>query len=335
MSLPRPALQPLQIGPIEVGFPVVQAALSGYSDWPMRQTARRLGAEYTAAEVVLDRFVLDVVRGSKARRLLRADEQRPCAAQLMGSDPGELADAARRLVDQGFNVIDLNFGCPVKKVLGKQRGGYLLGHPQIALEIVGRVRDAVPEAVPVTVKMRRGVDDSQKSLEMFYAIFDGAFSLGAAAITVHGRTVRQRYEGPSCWDFVGQVKRHAGSRTVLGSGDLFTAADCLRMIRTTGVDGVTAARGAIGNPWIFRQARQLAAGKAAPHPSRDEQREVIAEHYRMAEETYGPERCGRVMRKFGIRYARLHPEPEPVREAFIGVKTTADWQAVLERWYRD
>ncbi len=166
----------------------------------------------------------------------------------------------------GFDVIDINFGCPVKKVLGRCRGGYLLGQVDTALEIVARVREAVPAEIPVTVKMRRGLDDTPASRDNFYRIFDGAFQRGVAAITVHGRTVVQRYVGPSRWEFLRELKQHAGSRTVLGSGDLFTPQACLDMIAQTGVDGVTAARGAIGNPWIFAQARALAAGLPLPEP---------------------------------------------------------------------
>ena len=189
--------------------------------------------------------------------------------------------------------------------------------------------------MPLTVKMRRGMDDSPESRERFFAIFDGAFRLGAAAITVHGRTVRQRYEGASSREFLREVKQHAGPRTVLGSGDLFTAQDCLDMLRETGVDGVSVARGAIGNPWIFEQARALAAGVVLPPPSLHQQREVIAEHYRLAEEIYGPSRCCRVMRKFGIKYARLHPQAQQVRDAFVAVSQPSHWRAVLEKWYAE
>jgi len=327
-------LPQLRIGPVEIGFPVVQAALAGYSDWPMRVIARRLGAPYTIAEVMLDRFVVQVATGRKARRYIRLDdEEHPCGAQLMGSQPAELLPAAEKLVRAGFDVIDLNFACPVKKVLGKHRGGFLLGRPQTALEIVARLRDALPAGVPLTVKMRSGLDDTPESRQMFFEIFDGAFRLGAAAITVHGRTVRQRYEGKSSWQFIRQAKQHAGSKTVLGSGDLFTPQACLEMIEQTGVDGVTAARGAIGNPWLFRQARALAAGEPIRPPSLDEQREVIAEHYRLAEEAYGPRRCCRVMRKFGIKYAKLHPQPQAVRDAFVAVANSGEWQEVLNKWY--
>ena len=327
----------LTIGPLAIDFPVTLAPLSGYSDRPMRVICRRLGASYTVCEVLLDRFVIDVTKGRKAARYVRvADEDHPVGVQLMGSSPDEFAAAAVKLVEAGFDVIDLNFGCPVKKVVGKCRGGYLLSRPERALEIVARVRDSVPPGIPVTVKMRRGMDDSAQSRDAFFEIFDGAFNRGVEAITVHGRTVRQRYDGPSSWEFLKQVKRHAAGKTVLGSGDLFTAGACLAMIAQTGVDGVTAARGAIGNPWIFQQARALADGQPfPPPPSLFEQRDVIAEHYRLAEEIYGPKRTCNLMRKFGIKYSRLHPRSEEVRAAFVAAANPTQWSEVLKRWYAE
>jgi tRNA-dihydrouridine synthase B len=329
-------MPPLRLGPVTIDFPVVQAALSGYSDWPMRMIARRLGAPYTLCEVLLDHFVVNVTKGPKADRFLRtSDDEHPCGAQLMGSRDEPFVPAALKLVERGFDVIDINFGCPVKKVLGRHRGGYLLCEPHDALEIVARVRDALPPHIPVTVKMRRGMDDSPGSLDDFYQIFDGAFRLGAVAVTVHGRTVRQRYEGRASWEFLREVKQHAGTRTMLGSGDLFTAQDCLDMMAQTGVDGVTVARGAIGNPWIFREVRALAADlPPPPPPSLAEQREVIAEHFRLAEEAYGPKRAAYRMRKFGIKYAQLHAQHEQVRDAFVASEGRDEWWAVLEKWYR-
>src|SRR5580704_501324 len=174
------SLSPLRIGSVAIGFPVVQAALSGYSDMAMRVIARRLGASYALCEVVLDRLVLQA--GKKTRRYQQiAAEEHPVGGQLMGSDPDEFGPAARQLAQAGFDVIDINFGCPVKKVLGRCRGGFLLSQPQIALEIVARVREAVPPQIPVTVKMRRGLDDSPQSRDNFYTIFDGAFARGVAA----------------------------------------------------------------------------------------------------------------------------------------------------------
>ncbi|MCE9545398.1 MAG: tRNA-dihydrouridine synthase family protein [Planctomycetia bacterium] len=325
----------LNIGPVAIGFPVVQAALSGYSDWAMRVIARRLGASYTLCEVMLDKFILDVTRGPKSRRYMHVtDEEHPVGGQLMGADPERFGPAALKLVEAGFDVVDINFGCPVKKVLGRCRGGFHLSQPEVALEIVQRVRDAVPPQIPVTVKMRRGIDNSVESRDKFFTILDGAFERGVAAITVHGRTVMQRYLGPSRWEFLAEVKRHVGDRTILGSGDLFSAADCLAMIERTGVDGVTVARGAIGNPWIFQQARALAAGlPLPPPPSLHEQADVIRQHYALADELYGPDRCTSLMRKFGIKYARLHPRYLEARDAYIQIRQPGDWQQVLATHY--
>lgn len=327
--------QSLQIGNITLDFPVVQAALSGYSDAPMRIIARRLGAPYTICEVMLDKLVVQFKARQRTRHLLYvADEEHPTGGQLMGADPVDFGPAALRMVAAGFDVIDINFGCPVKKVLGRCRGGFHLSQPEVALEIIDRVRTAVPEHIPVTLKMRRGIDDSAESLDNFFTIFDGAYHRGVTAVTVHGRTVIQRYDGPSRWEFLRELKSFAGSRVVLGSGDLFTAHDCLAMLEYTGVDGVTAARGAIGNPWVFSQARALAAGLPLPDPpSLFEQREVIAEHYRLAEEVYGPDRCLPDMRKFAIKYSQLHPHHESVRADFCSVKEPGSWRKVLTKWY--
>ncbi len=329
------ALPPLQFGSLTIPFPIVQAALSGYSDWPMRTLARRHGADYTLCEVMLDDFLVTLKNRHKTRHFLYiGDDEHPVAGQLMGSEPVQFAAGARRLVEAGFDVIDINFGCPVKKVLGRCRGGFHLSQPDVALEIVRRTREAVPAAIPVTVKMRRGIDDSAESREKFFTILDGAFAAGIAGVTVHGRTVEQRYIGPSRWEFLADVKRHVGPRTVLGSGDLFSAQDCLDMIRQTGVNGVTVARGAIGNPWIFQQARALAAGLPLPAPPTVwEQRDVLREHFSLAAQLYGEERASVVLRKFFVRYAGLHPDWERVRVDLVRVKSREQFEGALGTWY--
>jgi nifR3 family TIM-barrel protein len=323
------------IGQFQLRTPFVQAALSGYSDCPMRVIARRFGASYSLCEVFLDQFILQLKGRDRTRHLLKvSDEEHPVGGQLMGANPEDFGPAALKLMDAGFDVIDINFGCPVKKVLGRCRGGYHLGQPDIALEIVSRVRDALPPHVPVTLKMRRGLDDSSESRDQFFEIFDGAFVRGVAAITVHGRTVQQKYIGPSSWGFLRDVKRHAGERIVLGSGDLFSPQACVDMLAATGVDGVTIARGAIGNPWIFRQAEALWRGESLPlPPTLFEQRDVLREHFALAAEAYGAERCTTPMRKFGVKFAKLHPRHEEVRAAFCLIKTPADWDSVLRTFY--
>ena len=336
-SHPTAELKPLKIGNITLDFPVVQAALSGYSDWPMRVIAKRHGAPYTLCEVMLDKFLVDMKERKRTSHFLHiSEEEHPVAGQLMGAEPEQFSLGAQKLVQAGFDVIDINFGCPVKKVLGRCRGGFHLGQPDVALEIVRRTRDIVPDEIPVTVKMRRGIDDSQESRDKFFAILDGAFDLGVDAITVHGRTVEQRYIGPSRWAFLKELKAHCPNQVILGSGDLFTPQDCLNMIAETGVDGVTVARGAIGNPWIFSQTRALARGEALPDPpSLFEQRDTILEHFGLAEQVYGENRVGPIMRKFGIKYSILHPHHEQVRKDFAKAKNREEWQSVLDRWYAE
>lgn len=328
-------LKPLQIGNVKIGFPIVQAALSGYSDWPMRVIARRLGAPYTICEVMLDEFLVNLKERKRTSHFLHiSDEEHPVGGQLMGAEPEQFSLGAMKLVQAGFDIIDINFGCPVKKVLGRCRGGFHLSQPDVALDIVQRTRDNVPPEIPVTVKMRRGIDDTDESRDNFFQILDGAFAIGVSAITIHGRTVKQRYVGPSKWEFLKEVKQHVGNKTILGSGDLFTAQDCLDMIEETGVDGVTVARGAIGNPWIFGQARALSEGQPLPDPpSLHEQREIMREHYILAESLYGEKRVGQLMRKFGIKYAILHPQHDDVRAGFVRIKTREEWEANLDKYY--
>jgi nifR3 family TIM-barrel protein len=299
----------------------------------MRRIARRHGAPYCLHEVVLDKLV--VQPGKLRKKILNiAEDDHPLGGQLMGARPADFAEAAGAMAAAGFDVIDINFGCPVRKVLGRCRGGFLLSQPPTAIEIIKCVRDAVPPEVPVTLKLRRGMDDSAESERDFFRIFDAGFETGVAAITVHARTVRQRYVGPSDWKFLGRVKRHAGDETVLGSGDLFTAEDIRRMLAETGVDGVTVARGCIGNPWIYREARALLEGQPLPAPPTvAEQGRVIRAHFDLAVAAHGAPRAARIMRKFGIKYAELHPQCVPVRDAFINSATVADWLGVLTRWY--
>ncbi len=328
-------MNPLALGPISLDAPMVQAALSGYSDLPMRRLAREHGCPYCINEVVLDKLVAQ--GGKRMRRMLAIHpDEHPVAGQLMGSEPEQFALAADQMVGLGYDAVDINFGCPVKKVLGRCRGGYLLSDPQTACDIIRRVFDAVAGRVPVTVKMRRGMDDEPHSERHFFSILDAAFETGCAAVTVHGRTVVQRYFGPSRWSFLVRVKRHVGDRTILGSGDLFTATDCLRMLQETGVDGVSIARGAIGNPFIFGELRALLAGHPLPDPpSIAAQRLAIERHFALMSEHYGELTAAVLFRKFGVRYSELHPCSHDVKMAFTRAGTPDDLRALFDAWYGD
>ena len=324
-------LHPLRIGRISVDFPVVLASLAGYSDLPYRLICRSFSAPYATTEAMLDSHLL--IDGKLREKLVRLEAaDHPVAAQIMGSDPAVMASAASVLSEMGFDVIDLNFACPVKKVLARRRGGHLMRDPDRAIAIVQAVMNAIHDK-PVTLKLRRAFREDDETSEAFWTIARQAFAAGVAAICVHARSVEQKYRGRADWDFITRVKQEFPERTIIGSGDIHTAADALRMIRETGVDGVTAARGAIGNPWLFRQARDLAAGRSVHDPTLEEQHEVIERHFGLASRFYGPARGLKIIRNFGLHYARMHPRPGEVRAAVLAVKTEEDWRAFLAACY--
>jgi nifR3 family TIM-barrel protein len=322
---------PLRIGPIAVDLPVVLAGLAGYSDLPYRLLCRSLGAPYCCTEAMLDRQVL--LEGKLRKRLVRLDPaDHPVAGQIMGAEPETMAEAGRALDRLGFDVIDLNFACPVRKVVSHKRGGALMNDPDRALAAVRAVVAAVPGR-PVTLKLRRAFKDGDRAAEVFWTIARGAFEAGAAAIAVHARTIEQKYTGRADWGFLTSVKRELGDRTVLGSGDIMSPADAVRMLAETGVDGVLAARGAIGNPWFFAQARDLMAGRTPRQPGLDEQRETIYRHYRLACEAYDPRRGLKMLRHFSLQYAKMHPRRTDLRNALVTVRAEAEWRAVIDAFY--
>src|SRR5437763_192177 len=251
------------IGPINLPIPFCQAGLAGYSDRAMRLVARRRGCPYAVTEALLDTILVNGGEGLR-RSIDISDEDHPIAGQIIGSEPGTMSRAAQILHERGYDVIDLNFACPVKKIKNKSRGGHMLLDVERAVAIVKTVRDALPPGAVTTVSLRRGFDDSAESEDRFYEIAATCWQRGYAAVRVHGRTVEQKYLGASRWEFLRQLKSRYPDRTILGSGDVFTAEDAVRMLRETGVDIVWIARGAIGNPWIFQHAAALLAFTPSP-----------------------------------------------------------------------
>ncbi|GAB5496535.1 MAG: tRNA-dihydrouridine synthase [Phycisphaerales bacterium] len=305
------------------------------------------------------------------------EEDAPLIGQIMGSEPAEMAAGALKMVEQGkrkaheyrdlayeditkhqvrdhiatidctevvetaFAAIDVNLACPVKKIAKKARGGHWLAEPAGAIKILEAVREALPVSVPVTVKMRRSFDDTPEMVENFWKIFDAAYDMGIAWITVHGRTVEQKYVGPSRWDLLKSIRDARPDRVIFGSGDIWEAGDVFRMMAYTGLSGVSIARGCIGNPWIFRQARDLMAGNEPRTPTIAEQRDVLEDHFRLAMGVnstlvrHPEQHTGKTMRKFGIRFAQHHPKGEEVRQRMIAVSSLDDWHAVLDEFYQE
>jgi len=329
--------------------PFFQAGLAGYSDAAMRLVARRHGCPYCVTEALLDRTLIsggkgrtredpDILRetcglGDPGENRLAGLEDHPVAGQVMGTDPDEMARAAAMLVDLGHDVVDVNFACPVKKVKRRKRGGHFLTAPDEAIVLLRAVRESVPTHIPCTVKLRRGWDDSPEMAASFDRIFDGAYEVGFSWATVHCRTVEQKYVGSSHWPFLAELVTRYPDRLIFGSGDIFEVGDIFSMMQQTGVHAVSIARGCIGNPWIFRQARQMMQGEQPQPPTLEQQRYALIDHFKLCTALHGETGGSRMMRKFGIRFSVHHDDAETVRKSFIAVKSAADWQHVLNSYY--
>ncbi len=326
----------LTLGNVTIDVPFFQAGLAGYSDTAMRRVARRHGCPLCVTEAMLDHILL--ADGRAVRDAQLHDEDHPIAGQIMGSEPDAMAGAAVRLVELGYDVVDLNFACPVKKVRKKARGGHLLTQSEVAVSILEEVRQRVGNAVPLTVKLRRSFNETLEMREHFDRIFGALLDLGYAGATVHSRTVEQKYIGPGRWEELAEIPGRFGLAdrkdfVLGGSGDVWQPSDVPAMIEQTGVQWVSVARGCIGNPWFFTQTRALIEGRNPLAPTLEEQREVLLMHFTLSAELHGEARASRMMRKFGIKFSTLHPDGESVKNHFIACKTAADWHGVIERCY--
>jgi tRNA-dihydrouridine synthase len=237
-----------------------------------------------------------------------------------------------------FATIDVNLACPVKKISAKARGGHWLAEPRGAIKLLEAVRESVPANIACTVKMRRSFDDTTEMVENFHTIYDAAHDMGYAWATVHARTVEQKYVGPSRWVFLKELVERNPDRLIFGSGDIWEAGDVVRMLAYAKVTGAAVARGCIGNPWLFRQARELLQGRPPSPPTLAEQRSVLLEHFRlelavMRKFRRAEEHASKNMRKFAIRFATHHPRADEVRVKFIRVSSLAQWQEVVKENY--
>lgn len=339
-----------RISQLVPGFdaPFFQGGLAGYSDAPMRLIARTQGCPYCVTEALLDRTLISggkgrtredpellpsQCRGDDALQKFHSDH--PIAGQIIGSEPEEMAAGAMILVDLGYDVIDVNFACPVRKLCRRNRGGHLLTVPQDAIAILKAVREAVPTEIPTTVKLRRSYNEAAGMDRNFQLIFDALYELGYAWATVHCRTVEQKYAGPGKWEFLTELVRQYPDRLIFGSGDIWRAEDIFTMLEITGVNAVSVARGCIGNPWIFRQAREMMAGPHATPtpPTLAEQRDVLLDHFLLSMTLWGEKAASRMMRKFGIKFSCHHTTPDVVKEGFIRCQNAADWKVVLQHHY--
>ncbi len=321
----------LTIGKIRLNYPFIQAAISGYSDRAMRVLARKFGCELVFSGLLLDSSASYKPLFEKPNYILKDDEH-PIGAQLLGSKPEKMAKAAANLRQIGYDIIDLNFACPAPKVVKKARGGALMAEPKKVIEIFKSVRDAV--SCPVLIKIRKGVDDSEESIQKFWQICEQAVQYGADAIIVHGRTVEQRFKGTADWNIIKQVKQKFPETAIIGSGDLFEPADIVSKLKTSGADGVAIARGAIGKPWIFRQIKDILDGETEIfQPDIKEQGQIILEHFEMLKELYDIKKCIWHFRKFLTKYSRSHTNIRKVSRELVAVQTEDQLRQTIKKRY--
>jgi tRNA-dihydrouridine synthase B len=309
---------------------VLLAPMAGVTEAPFRAICKRLGAGLTYTEMVSVKGLHYNPDGAISKAMLTfAPEETPCAVQIFGADPGMMAEQARRIVELfGADValIDINMGCPVTKIVARGEGCGLMRTPELAEEIVERVAAACP--VPVTVKFRKGWDATSCGAVEFACRMEAA---GASAVAVHGRTRGQFYRGEADWDVLAEVKAAVGV-PVIGSGDVFSAADAVSMLDRTGVDAVMVARGAQGNPWIFRECRALIdTGEEIPGPTPLERVDMTREHA-TALVAFGGEQSYTRMRKHIVWYLKGLPGASRVRVRAYDAASSAELDDILAEY---
>jgi tRNA-dihydrouridine synthase B len=315
----------MRIGNVEVDSKLALAPMAGVCDLAFRAICRSFGAGLTYTEMVSAKAL--VYQDSKTKSLLRlATDEHPAAAQIFGSDAVCMGEAAALAAEiSGADIIDINMGCPVGKIVKSGDGSALMLDPDKAMKIIEAVRKNV--SCPVTVKIRKGWDRGKVNAVEFAQMAEAA---GAAAVAVHGRTRVQMYAGTADWDIIREVKRRV-TIPVLANGDVFTAEDAVRISKYTGADMVMIGRGAFGNPWLFEQARAALAGEAIPPlPPLRQRIDTAVRQFELAEQTKGEKVACLEARKHFAWYLKGVHNAGYFRDKVTKIETMAEIYKISE-----
>ena len=318
----------ITIGPHRLTGRAFLAPMAGVTDLPFRRLCRQLGAALAAGEMLSADSRLWDTRKSRLRRD-HTDEPGPRVVQIAGGDPQMMADAARRNVDAGAEIIDINMGCPAKKVCNKDAGSALLRDESLVAAILDATVSAVD--VPVTLKIRTGWHPESRNGVGVARLAEAA---GIRALAVHGRTRACRFEGEAEYSTIAAIKR-AVAIPVIANGDIDSAAKAVQVLAETGADGVMIGRAAQGRPWIFREVEAALAGEPVPaEPGHAEVRDIMTAHLRDLYDFYGPEAGVRIARKHIGWYCRERPQAQAFRQSVMQVDS-AEGQLARVREYFD
>ena len=317
----------MRIGHVSVAHPITLAPMEEHTNPPFRLLMKQHGASLVCGERI---DACDVAkRDRRAMRLLSTSPgERPAVGQISGKDPLEMADAAKVVEAQGFSIVDLNFECPIRRLIGRGEGGALMSDPDAIARIVEAVVKSV--SIPVTLKIRSGPDGEHETAPEISRLAERA---GAAAVDVHARSVAQSYVGGPDWSVVSRVKQ-AVSIPVLGSGGVRTAEDAIRFLKETGADGVAIGRGCLGNPWIFQQARSLVLGGAAiAPPSNAERARVLLSLVEGEFDYYGNHLALKRLPRTSCYFAKFLTDFASFREAVQKVKHFPDFRRLVHEHF--